>query len=245
MSITPLSDTLIKVKHLSFSYNGERVLDDINLTVKRGEFLGVIGPNGSGKTTLLKVLLGLLKPQTGTVELFDQPLATFKAWHKIGYVSQRVTSSNLHFPITAAEVVAMGDVTNQGSTAVTAALKAVDMAEHSRRILHELSGGQQQRVFIARALVSQPELLILDEPTAGVDVESQTNFYQLLRDLNKKMKLTLVLISHDTDVVAKEVSQVACINRTLVFHGAPQELLKPEFMNKLYGKDLRFVVHGH
>jgi zinc transport system ATP-binding protein len=239
------TENIIEIKNISFSYNNELVLEDISLTVKRGNFLGVIGPNGSGKTTLLKIIVGLLKPQTGSVELFGQPLNTFKAWSKIGYVPQRVTATALHFPITAAEVVAMGDVTNKGQHAVKIALSEVGMEKQAHKIISELSGGQQQRVFIARALVSQPELLILDEPTSGVDAESQAAFYELLHTLNKKKKLTLVLISHDIDVVAKEVSEVACINRTLVFHGIPKDMLQTDFVDKMYGKHLQFVVHGH
>ncbi len=236
--------TIIDIQAVSFSYGGGRVLEKIDLKVKRGEFLGIIGPNGSGKTTLLKIMLGLLHPQEGRVELFGQPLAAFQDWSKIGYVPQRV-SSVLHFPITVSEVVSMGDVNNRGPAAVREALVAVDMDGHSNSLISELSGGQQQRVFIARALVTGPELLILDEPTAGVDSESQANFYQLLRDLNRKKKLTLVLISHDIDVVAKEVSQIACINGTIICHGQPKEVLKQDVFTQLYGKDLRFVAHGH
>lgn len=247
-------DLLIQITNVSFSYNGELVLDDINLGIRRGDFLGIIGPNGSGKTTLLKIILGLLKPGCGSIHLFGTDINTFRDWQKIGYVPQKAGSAVTHFPITVEEVVAMGRINNkrwfdfasmEDKKSVSEALEAVSMENCRKRLLNQLSGGQQQRVFIARALASKPDLLILDEPTVGVDIDSQVKFYQLLRNLNQEHKLTLVLVSHDVDVVAHEVSEIACINCKLVCHGKPKDILKSDFMEKLYGKDLRFVVHGH
>ena len=138
------------------------------------------------------------------------------------------------------------DFTTQGDKeAIQQTLKAVNMEDHKNKLLRELSGGEQQRIFIARALVSKPEILILDEPTVGVDLSSQSKFYKLLRDLNLKYKLTLILVSHDIGVVAHQVNELACINCRLICHGKPKDVLKNEFMEKLYGKDLRFVVHEH
>ena len=128
---------------------------------------------------------------------------------------------------------------------ISESLEEVGMKEHKKKLLKELSGGQQQRIFIARALAEKPQLLVLDEPTVGVDADSQAKFYELLKELNKKHNLTLILVSHDVDVVAHEVSEIACINSKLVCHGKPHDVLKSDFMEKLYGKDLRFVVHGH
>lgn len=247
-------EPLISIDHVGFSYNGERILDDISLDIHKGDFLGIIGPNGSGKTTLLKIIVGLLKPQTGKVLLYGKPNSEFRDWGKIGYVPQKAGSMVLHFPLTVEETVSMGrirtdklDDTNLPSDriAVEQALKAVEMDQYKTRLLTELSGGQQQRVFIARALASEPELLLLDEPTVGVDVDSQSKFYQLLRDLNTRLQLTLVLISHDIEVVAHEVTEVACINSTLICHGRPKDIFKGNFMEKIYGKDIRYVVHGH
>ncbi len=235
------NNILVKINNVSFHYDGQLVLDSINLEIKRGEFLGIIGPNGSGKTTLLKIILGLLKPDKGSIQLFGQDIKVFHDWSKIGYVPQKAGSVVTHFPITVEEVIEMSGNKNE----VTDALTAVDMEKHRKRLLNELSGGQQQRVFIARALALHPELLILDEPTVGVDVDSQAKFYQLLRDLNTKHNLTLVLVSHDIDVVAHEVNEIACINCKLICHGKPKDILNSDFMEKLYGKELRFVVHGH
>lgn len=246
--------TLVQLDTISFHYDGESVLEDITMAMKRGEFVGVIGPNGSGKTTLLKILLGLLQPSSGSVFLFGEKISQFKDWQKIGYVPQRPGASVTSFPITVEEVVGLGRVntkhlfdipSSKDREEVTHALDAVGMEHYRRRLIHELSGGQQQKVFIAKALVTHPELLILDEPTVGVDVDAQAKFYELLRDLKKKFQLTLVLVSHDVDVVAHEVDIVACLNKRLICHGPPNDIMKGDFIGKLYNKDLRFVVHGH
>lgn len=234
----------VKVDHVSFRYSGETVLDDVSLEVKKGDFLGVIGPNGSGKTTLLRLMLGLLRPTQGEIYLFGRSLADFSDWRRIGYVPQKAgaVASTTRFPVTVKETIAMEGASG---AAIDRALSAVGMADHRNKLLAELSGGQQQRVFIARALASKPELLILDEPTVGVDVESQSQFYDLLKKLNREMHISLVLVSHDVDVVAHEVKTVACLNKTIVFHGQPHELAHGDFLEKLYGKNVRFVVHGH
>ena len=242
---------LVQVDNVSFSYGRQPILDNINLTIHQGNFLGLIGPNGSGKTTLLKIILGLLTPTEGTASLFGQPLGQFQNWHRLGYVPQRAGIQIVagRFPITVEEVVGMGVGgffrTQKSKKAIANALAAVEITNLKRLLLTELSGGQQQRVFIARALVWQPELLILDEPTVGIDVESQTTFYRLLKQLNQEQKLTLVLVSHDIDVVAHEVKTVACLNRRIVFHGEPKKVTHADFLEKLYGKNIKFVVHGH
>jgi zinc transport system ATP-binding protein len=233
---------VVRTKNITFRYGAETILENITLDIRRGEFLGVIGPNGSGKTTLLKIILGLLKPSEGQVFLFDKEIGRFTDWDKVGYVPQKAGALPIFFPITVAEVVSLA---SRSPEAAVKALAAVDMQEHANRLITRLSGGQQQRVFIARALASEPELLVLDEPTVGVDTDSQASFYELLRHLNRERKLTIVLISHDVDVVAHEVGTIACINRGLVCHGKPKELIKGDFMEELYGKHLRFVVHGH
>jgi zinc transport system ATP-binding protein len=211
-------EIVVKISAVNYSYNSEPVLENINLDIHRGEFLGLIGPNGSGKTTLLKIILGLIKPDSGTISLLG----------RVGYVPQKAGLTSFHFPVTAWEVVSMAA---PSSTHIKEALVAVNMQDHAQKLLFELSGGQQQRIFIARALVNHPELLILDEPTVGVDVQSQTKFYGLLAKLNRDFKLTIILVSHDIDVVAHEVDTIACINRTLVYCGPPS--------------NHHFVVHSH
>src|SRR3954452_22973115 len=206
---------IIEIKQLSYRYEKESVLEDITITVPDGSFLAIVGPNGSGKSTLLKLILGLLKPQKGDIFLFGQEINKFKDWHKIGYVSQKANSFNSGFPATVFEVVASGLTKKLGmfkffkkehSQKVNEALDAVGMKRFSNRNIGELSGGQQQRVFIARALVSEPSLLILDEPTVGVDAENVNNFYQMLGDLNKSHDITLLLVTHDIGTISDKVS---------------------------------------
>lgn len=240
-------DVLVSISDVSFVYNSEPVLEHITLDVKKGEFLGVIGPNGSGKTTLLKIIVGLIKPTSGRVTLFGTDPTNFHDRSKMGYVPQRAGQNLFNFPITVEEIVSMGITSNKVKKGdpIREALNAVEMHKYRNRLIGELSGGQQQRVFIARALIGNPELLILDEPTVGVDSEAQAAFYELLQKLNKKMNLTLVLVSHDIDVVAKEVTTIACLNGTLICHVPPKEFMKKDYLEKVYGKNLGFVVHNH
>lgn len=233
-------EDVVSVDNVSFRYDREPVVEQISFTIPRGDFLGIIGPNGSGKTTLLKIILGILEPTEGKVELFGQATRRFRERSKLGYVPQTAGAVVRQFPLTVEEAVAMVG----GKKDVGEVLRLVGMGEHRRRLLSELSGGQQQRVFIARALATDPELLILDEPTVGVDQEAQTQFYALLRKLNVEEKLTLVLVSHDIDVVAHEVKHLVCLNCRVVFHGEPHAMGKG-VNEKLYGKNFRFVEHEH
>lgn len=243
----------VELEGVGVSYGEVRVLDGINLTVEPGDFLGIIGPNGSGKTTLLRVMLGLLEPQEGSVRLFGQPPTAFREWRRLGYVPQRAVLDP-SLPVTVGEVVATGLVASLGlfqrigakeRARVKEALSRVGMEAHARTRIGALSTGQQQRVLIARALVSDPELIILDEPTGGVDPEAQTSFYAMLQHLNREREVTLVLVSHDIGVVAKEVTKLACLNRRLIFHGRPGDFLSDEALTALYGPAVRIVSHDH
>ncbi len=249
------TQNIIELHNISFSYNGtEKVLENISFAVHKGDYLGIIGPNGGGKTTVLKIMLGLLKPTTGTVRLFGKDIREFKDWSKIGYVPQKTTHFDTNFPVTVEEVVAMGRYAKRGlfhfptkedTQKVHKALEQVEMLQSKNRLVGDLSGGQQQRVFIARALATEPEVIFLDEPTVGVDVNTQEQFYLLLSKLNKELSLTLVLVSHELDVVARESTEVACINRNLVCYCKPHELLKNGGLEELYGKELRYILHNH
>lgn len=199
---------ILSAKNVQFMYGSETILKSVSFEIKKGDYVGLIGQNGSGKSTLLKLLLGLLRPTSGSVELFGEPMGKFSQWEKIGYVPQRSGIFDQSFPATVEEIVEMG-LTQGKSNASKAdsihnALEMVEMAHLKHRQLRELSGGQQQRALIARALVNRPELILLDEPVVGVDTEAQHNFYQILRRLNKDLNLTLLLVSHDLDIVAGE-----------------------------------------
>lgn len=234
------AQNIIEVKNVSFSYGNEEVLHDITLDIHRGDYLGMIGPNGAGKTTLLKIMLGLLAPSRGSVRIFGQSPQEFGEWQKIGYVPQKVTHFDANFPATARETVLMGrygrrgllkSVTREDRNMAEKALREVGLWDERDRLIGDLSGGEQQRVFIARSLAGEPEIIFLDEPTTGVDQNTQDQFYALLRKLNADLHLTLVLISHDIERVTKEAMHVACINRVLVCHMSPEEFLKTEAGN--------------
>lgn len=237
-------NTIIELKNVSFAYSKELVLENITLSIHKGDYIGIVGPNGGGKSTLLKLMLGVLKPQKGTIKLFDTEIAGFRDWYKIGYVPQK-THVETNFPATVKEVVAMGRFAKKGlfrflnsgdNKKITEALKEVGMEEYKNTQINDLSGGQQQRVLIARALVSEPEIIFLDEPTAGVDVKTQKQFYALLRKLNRELNLTLILVSHEIDVLAHECSELGYINRSLVYYGTPHEFMQGKYFHELIGK---------
>ncbi len=240
---------LIEVQGVYFSYNGTPVLEDIHFQLSPGDFCALIGPNGSGKSTLLKIMVGLLKPRRGRVYLFGKPLEDFREWWRIGYVPQKVVSLvDPVLPLTVEETVALGLLGKprfrDRRQAIKEALEKVGLAERAQDLLRELSGGQQQRVFIARALVGQPEVLLLDEPTTGVDFSAQERFYELLGKLNRE-GLTILIVTHDIAVVDRHVKQVACLNRRLVFHGHHEEFCRHPEACGLFPGPHHLLGHRH
>jgi zinc transport system ATP-binding protein len=224
MNIVSITEPIVEIANLCYSNDGIDILHDINLTVNKGDFIAIIGPNGGGKTTLLKLILGLLKPTRGSITIKENT-RTRSGASAIGYVPQHV-NHNLSFPATALDVVLMG--THKpgrrfrfGNTAAEKedareTLEKLGIADCADRKIIALSGGQRQRVLIARALVSHPKLLVLDEPTASIDTKGQTEFYELLVELNKEQ--TILMVSHDLLVVSKYVKSIACLNRRMHYH---------------------------
>ncbi|RFT16057.1 MAG: Zinc ABC transporter, ATP-binding protein ZnuC [Candidatus Saccharicenans subterraneus] len=248
------TEEIIRVEGVSFAYDGVPALVDINLSVHRGDFLAIIGPNGSGKTTLLKIMVGLLKPKQGRVWLFGQPLEAFKHWHKIGYIQQKATNFDPIFPISVAEVIAasLNSVSRPVKTGrrqvknkIMGALQTVGLETEAGKPMNSLSGGQQQRVLIARALATEPEILLLDEPTTGIDYPSQENFYDLLGKLNKQERLTIVLVTHDYGIVNRHVNRVACLNQKLVYHGEHSEFCQSDRFRELLHGGHHLISHRH
>ncbi len=236
----------VEVTDLSFSYNGALILKNISFHLKQGDFLGIIGPNGGGKTTLLKLLLGIMAPDKGRIRILGQ--APLDAKHHVGYVPQ-FTDFNLSFPISALDVVLMGRLrrsrigkpySHEDRLAAEKTLEEVGMWEYRHVLVGELSGGQRQRVFIARALATQPEIIFLDEPTAGVDAEFETDLYSLLKELNKSA--TILLVTHDIGVISRHVKSVACVNRTLILH--EEGKISTEMINMAYQCPVDLVAHG-
>lgn len=248
--------SVIEARGLHFAYVRVPVLEDISFSVEAGDYVGLIGPNGGGKTTLLKLLLGLEKG-SGEIKLFGTELAKFKDWHKIGYLAQKSPVSQSRFPVSAEEVVLMGLSSRRGSGVSAGELRQVYDAmqktrtrEYSGRIFHDLSVGQQQRVLLARALVSRPELLILDEPSTALDAESREMFFNLLGELNAKHGVTILLITHDTGEVGKYISKFMYVDKKLVFFGTKEEFCHSKEVAEKLGAFAQHTIdhlhnHGH
>ena len=205
---------IVDIKNLNFEYNGETILKDINLTIEKGDYLAIIGPNGGGKTTLIKLILGLLKPTSGTIVLQTK---------KIGYVPQ-YTNFSLDIPITILDVVLQGRLSRykffyskKDREIAFDKLKLVGMEHSANKKISDLSGGERQRILIARALVSNPDILILDEPTSAIDIKGQKEIYQIL----KKLPMTKIIISHDINILLEGVNKVAWVSKTLILHNTP------------------------
>jgi len=248
------SEVQIAVRNIDFSYGTDLVLEDISFDVLKGDFLALIGPNGSGKTTLIKILLGILTPDKGHVELMGQEAGSFSKWNSIGYIPQKATDMDPLFPASVREVVAMGLLSSMqfprfmkkdSDRPITEALSLVGMEDYGSRRIGTLSGGQQQRVFIARALASSPSVLILDEPTAGVDATTQNQFYEMLDHINSERQITLVLVTHDIGVVTKHVTKVACLNQRLVYHGDHEEFCNSVQAQNMFGPEAHIICHKH
>jgi zinc transport system ATP-binding protein len=241
-----MAEAIIDVSGVWFSFNGQQVLQDVDLKVERGDFLVVIGPNGGGKTTLLKLMLGLLEPTRGSVCVFGRPPA--EATHRIGYVPQNV-HVNKTFPVSVLDVVLMGRLrtskgwsrhSRQDRLAAQASLEQLGVWEVRDRRIGDLSGGQLQRVFIARALVSGPEVLFLDEAMASIDAQSRGEFYESLTELNRTV--TIVAVSHDMMILSSHVKSVACVNRDLHYHGSGE--ITQEMLDAAYRCPVDLVAHG-
>ena len=242
----------IEVSDATFAYGDTVAVEDVSLTVEKGSFLGLIGPNGSGKTTLLHLMIGLKTPDSGTVTLYGEDATEFDAGERIGYVSQRSTDRAGSMPVSVREVVMMGRFAHIGHGRPSAederlvddALERVGITDLADRPIGKLSGGQRQRTFIARALASEADLLALDEPTVGVDADSETDFYGLLDELNRQ-GITIILIEHDVDILTEHVDTVACLNRKLYHHGGTVEFLESDAIAEAYGHTSKVLAHDH
>lgn len=251
-----MPDSIIRLENVNFAYDSKTVLNDVNLEIKRGTFMGLVGPNGGGKTTIIKIILGLLKPDSGKVFINDQPIHHFNDWSRIGFVSQKANAFNKGFPATVFEVVSMGLTSKLGyfrflnkknKQQVLHAIDQVGMLDYAYKNIGDLSGGQQQRVFISRALVSEPDLLILDEPTVGIDFKNVERFYELLHKLNTEQNITMLLVTHDTGAMTNYATDIVCLNQTLHFHGRSEEYsaLSTEDLSRIYGHPVQVIVHDH
>lgn len=245
-------ETVVATTNLNYRYGPVAVLDDVSFQIERADYVGIIGPNGSGKSTLIRLILGLLKVQDGSVQLFGKDLRRFHEYGRIGYVPQKATALDPLFPTTVREVVAMGMlgdkrlpkmITKADDQKIDAALELVDMAPFKERRIGDLSGGQQQRVFIARALITDPELLILDEPVTGVDAATQQRFYQILRDLNRKQHVAIIFITHDIASISQDITKLLYVHQRLLYFGAADKFCGVPEVNPEFAEAQHHVCH--
>ncbi|NND86033.1 MAG: metal ABC transporter ATP-binding protein [Nitrosopumilus sp.] len=237
---------VVEINNLTVEYPDVKALDDVSLVVNQGDFLGIIGPNGAGKSTLFASMLGLNTRYNGTIKFFDKDIKKSKNYLKqLGYVPQKPIFEK-NFPVTVTDVVRMGLRKESDENKIDEILQQLWIHELRERRIGELSGGQQQRVFIAKALVNNPKILILDEPVTGIDQQSIDLFFSILKELNSKQKITIIWSSHDLDAVNKLANHVACINRTLFFHGESEKFFSNDELVKQYSEaSMQEHMHHH
>lgn len=246
MTTSESIETVIRFEHVDFAYTDEPVLIDVNLEIQNREMIGIIGPNGGGKTTLLRLILGLLKPDRGKIEVFGKPPA--KSSRRLGYVPQHM-QFDTRFPVSVMDVVRMGLVGKSGLgpfpgkliRVAEEALDSVDLLPFRKHPFSELSGGQRQRVLVARALATAPDLLLFDEPTANVDTSAGKKLYEIFHRLNDEM--TILIVSHDIGFVNHHISSVICVNHRVQVH--PTSELAGHNILDLYGSDMLLIRHDH
>jgi zinc transport system ATP-binding protein len=245
---------VIEVEGVSVTRSGERIIEDANFKVLRGDFTGVVGPNGGGKTTLLKATLGLLPRDAGAIRLFGTPVEHFKDWRRIAYVGQDSINFDQTFPLSVRELVSLGRINRENIGRrlnaedwrhVDEMLKFMGIEDLADRRIGQLSGGQKQRVFVAKAMARDPELLVLDEPVAGVDPETQEKFYMKLSNLNAQSGTTIIDVSHDLSAVFCRMSRVICVNREVNVADIGDEAGFTTVLKKAYGEHFHFVFHDH
>lgn len=248
-------DSILSVKNLSVWYGTSEVLHDISFSMGKGDYVALAGPNGAGKTTLAKAILGLVSRQTGTITLFGQDSKRFNDWDCIGYLPQRVTAFNPLFPATVREVVGLGLLSRKrfpkyfdrkDKEKIEEALDLMGISDLKSRLIGELSGGQQQRVFLARSLVSDPKLIILDEPGTALDPTSRETFLETLKRLNSAIGISIILITHDTAHIGKYANKLLYLDKKIIFYGGFAEFCKSDDMSLYFGPfSQHLICHQH
>lgn len=250
-----MSLNVIDVRNLSFAYNGIDVLKDVSFAVSAGDYVGLAGPNGSGKTTLLKALLGIVATEKGVVRLFDHHLEDFRDWHRIGYLPQKLSAFNPHFPSTVREIVALGLISRRTFSGrldrrdrmeIDRTLERLNILHIRDSLIGELSGGQQQRVLIARAIVHRPEVIILDEPASALDPDTREHFFSTLLELNRTDRATVILVTHDIGSIGQYAGKLLYVDRRVIFYGSFDDFCRSENMAALFGGNAQHIIcHQH
>ncbi len=244
--------TVVEAHDLSVQYGAMPVLSDLSFKVEEGDYVGLVGPNGSGKSTLIRCILGIIPPTGGSVSLFGEDASSMKLRERIGYLPQRIDFFNPRFPSTVTEIISQGMIANKragkgaGRERMEKVLQLLDIAAIRDRLIGDLSGGQQQRVFIARALVNNPDFLILDEPASALDPETRDNFHLLLHDLNTSRNVTVILVTHDIGGIGEHASKLLYLDKRIIFFGGFGEFCRSENMTKLFGPSSQHIIcHEH
>jgi len=253
--LSAAAKTAIKTEHLCCTYRVGRVLEDISITVQSGDYIGIVGPNGSGKSTLVQALIGLVPISEGSASIFGVPSDRFDNWGRIGYLPQNLRLLNPVFPATVAEAVGLGMLSKKrfprklirhDREKVFATLESLGVYDIRNKMIGELSGGQQQRVMLARAMVNDPDLLILDEPTAALDPETRERFYQLITEINRSRGVTVLLVTHDTGVIGQHATKMLYLDKRVLFYGSFEEFCGSEEMAELFGPHSQHLMcHRH
>lgn len=246
---------ILSVKNLSLSYGSTIALRDVTFAVEKGDYIALVGPNGAGKTTLIKAVLGLLGKYGGTAELFGQDGKSFAGWSRIGYLPQRIETFNPLFPAKVKEVVGLGllsqkhfpkKFTRDDAAKISQTLDLMGIADLRDKLVGELSGGQQQRVFLARALVSDPELIILDEPGTALDPQSRESFFEFIKKLNQDRGIAVILITHDTAQIGQYAKKMLYLDKKVIFYGSFADFCKSKEMNQYFGHfSQHLICHQH
>ncbi|HEY3307362.1 MAG TPA: metal ABC transporter ATP-binding protein [Desulfuromonadaceae bacterium] len=250
-----MSREIVRTENLACSYRVGRVLEDVSITVEAGDYIGIVGPNGSGKSTLVQALIGLVAICEGKAFLFGTPSKHFCDWGRIGYLPQSLHLLNPIFPATVAEAVGLGlisqkkfprKLTRHDREKVDVLLENLGVYSIRNKLIGELSGGQQQRVLLARALVNDPELLILDEPTAALDPETRERFYLQIAEINRSLGVTVLLVTHDSGAIGKYATKMLYLDKRVLFYGGFEDFCSSEEMSVLFGSHSQHLMcHRH
>lgn len=245
---------LLQAEQLHIAYGSTDILRDISFQVQTGDYLGIVGPNGSGKSTLIRAMLGLVPVTSGSIRLLGQPLSLFNDWQKIGYLPQRLSFANPHFPATVEEIVRLGFIGKNGPKRRIDASEAKQLEEILARmgiidlrqqLIGQLSGGQQQRALLARALVGRPALLLLDEPTTALDPETREDFYAIVKELNRDLGTAIILITHDTWNIGQYAKRFVYLDKTVIFDGTFAEFCASAEMTSFFGEHSNKTIYHH
>ena len=248
------NEPVIQVKNLSVDRSGAKVIEDAEFTIHKGDYVGVVGPNGGGKTSLLKSILGILPRKTGEIRIFGEPINSFNQWSRLAFVSQDSINFDINFPMSVRELISLGRISRKNIARplskidwakVDEALEFMGLNQVAERRIGQLSGGQRQRVFVAKAMVRNPEILILDEPVSGIDAEAQEKFYMRLGNLNKMRGTTILIVSHDLASVFCRMSHVISVNKRVYFSEIRPDADPNEVLQKAYGDHFHFIFHEH